>query len=298
MNNLPPTIDLSDLITEFVADTNDAAAAKASNKPRGVITGLTKLDQHFGGYLAPGIHVVQAAPGCGKTAFALQTASDAVYPALFVSAEMGVLELFRRLIARQTRTFLGRLKSGEISGQQAESLAVQTAKNLQHMRLMDATRAPASPKLIIENAMSLREKFQSPHVLIVLDSLHVWARGAARAENKSAENKSIDPDEYSIINNALGSVASIASILNCPVITIAHRNRAGNKADGGLHSAKGSGGIEYEAESVLDLNKKDGPDNAGGETEITAKLEKNRNGAAGVFVKLAFNGALQTFTEL
>jgi replicative DNA helicase len=292
-NNLPPTIDLADLVSVFVADTNDAAAAKASKRPRGVITGLTKLDQHFGGYLAPGIHVVQAAPGCGKTAFALQTASDAVYPALFVSAEMGVLELFRRLIARQTRTFLGRLKSGEISGQQAQSLAVQTAKNLQHMRIMDATRAPASPKLIIENAGRLREKFQSEHVLIVLDSLHVWARGAARAENKS-----IDPEEYSIINKALSSVASIASTLNCPVITIAHRNRAGNKADGGLHSAKGSGGIEYEAESVLDLNKKDGPDNAGGETEITAKLEKNRNGAAGVFVKLAFNGALQTFTEL
>ncbi len=291
--NLPTTIDLADLILEFVADTDAAAAAKASGMPRGAITGLTKLDQHFGGYLAPGVHVLQSAPGAGKTAFALQMASDCVYPALFVSAEMGVLELFRRLVARQTQTFLGRLKSGEIHGQQARHLAQTAVQNLTHLRIMDATRAYASQEIIINVAKNLREKFQTEHVLIILDSLHVWARSACRMEKELVE-----ADEYSLINNALNSVASIASKLSCPVVAIAHRNRQGNKSDGGLHAAKGSGSIEYEAESVLDLNKETEADNASGETEIRAKLQKNRNGAAGVFVKLGFNGALQSFREL
>jgi replicative DNA helicase len=291
--NLPPTIDLSDLITEFVADTNDAAAAAAANRPRGAITGLAKLDRHFGNYLSPGIHVLQGGPGAGKTAMALQAASDCRCPALFVSAEMGALELFRRLIARQTKTFLGRLKSGEISGHQAQSLAVQTAKNLQHMRIMDATQIPAPGSIIVQNANNLREKFQSDNALVVIDSLHVWGRSASRLENNAG-----DMDEYSVINAALKSVASIASVLKCPVLTVAHRNRAGNKSDGGLHAAKGSGSIEYEAESVLDLNKETETDNASGECEVKAKLQKNRNGAAGVFVKLTFSGRLQSFREI
>jgi replicative DNA helicase len=292
-NNLPPTIDLADLVNEFVADTNAAAAAAAANRPRGAITGLTKLDRHFGNYLSPGIHVLQGGPGAGKTAMALQAASDCRCPALFVSAEMGALELFRRLIARQTNTFLGRLKSGEISGQQAENLARQAVQKLTHLRIMDATRVPAPYDIIVKNADNLRKKHQSDNVLVVIDSLHVWARSASRVDSNPIER-----EEYSLINDALKSVAQIASVLKCPVLTVAHRNRAGNKSDGGLHAAKGSGGIEYEAESVLDLNKNKEVDNANGEAEITAKLEKNRNGAAGVFVKLAFNGALQSFREL
>jgi replicative DNA helicase len=293
VNNLPPTLDLADLVTEFVADTDAAAEAARNNRPRGAITGLTKLDRHFGNYLSPGVHVLQGGPGAGKTAMALQAASDCQCPALFVSAEMGALELFRRLIARQTGTFLGRLKSGEISGHQARNLALQTAQNLQHLRIMDATRVPAPYGIIVQNADALRKKFQSDNVLVVIDSLHVWARSASRLDSNPIER-----EEYSLINDALKSVAQIASVLKCPVLTVAHRNRAGNRSDGGLHAAKGSGGIEYEAESVLDLNKTKEVDSANGETEITAKLEKNRNGAAGVFVKLGFNGALQSFREL
>jgi replicative DNA helicase len=292
-NNLPPTIDLLDLINEFVADTDAAAEATRNNRPRGAITGLSKLDEYFGNYLSPGVHVLQGGPGAGKTAMALQAASDCRCPALFVSAEMSALELFRRLITRQTGTFLGRLKSGEIYGEQARNLASQTAKKLQHMRIMDATRIPAPYDVIVQNADGLRKKFDSDNALVIIDSLHVWARSASRAENNAG-----DMDEYSVINAALKSVALIASDLKCPVLTVAHRNRAGNKSDGGLHAAKGSGSIEYEAESVLDLNRETEIDNASGECEVKAKLQKNRNGAAGVSVKLAFSGRLQSFREI
>jgi replicative DNA helicase len=291
----PPLIHLSDLVSEFVSDTNAAAAAKASGRPRGIITGLSKLDNFFGGYLAPGIHVLQAAPGAGKTAFAMQTASDCAYSALFVSAEMGTLELFRRLIARQTKTFLGRLKTGEISGNQAAALAVQTAQSLEHLKIMDATKQYASPTHIIETAKRFRDAVQTDHVLIVIDSLHVWAR-AAKQSSPDLEQA----DEYSLINHAIGSVNGIAAALKCPVITIAHKNREGNKSKSGdnLHAAKGSGAIEYEAESILDLSKETETENANGEIEVRAKLQKNRNGVAGASVKLAFNTALMSFREL
>lgn len=290
---LPPTFYLGDLIADFVADTDAAAKARETGRPRGAITGLTKLDQFFGGYLAPGIHVLQSAPGAGKTALALQTASDCVYPALYVSAEMGLLELFRRLIARQTQTFLGKLKTGEISGDRAKALAASAVQKLDHLRIMDATKAFASPEIIIRAAEGLRERFETDQVLIILDSLHVWARSVGMAESGLVE-----ADEYTLVNQALGGVGSVASALNCPVITISHRNREGNKSKGGdkLHAAKGSGSIEYEAESVLDLSK-ESETNANGEKEIKAAFQKNRNGDVG-FVSLMFHGALQTFREL
>ena len=91
--------------------------------PSGPVTGFAQLDNELSGYLAPGIHVIQAAPGAGKSAFCLQVAASCGFPALYVTAEMGVLELFRRTVARETETFLGRLKSGELGLEAATKLA-------------------------------------------------------------------------------------------------------------------------------------------------------------------------------
>ncbi len=102
--NAPKVTLLSDLISDFVADTEAAAAARAAGHPRGPVTLLRDLDNALGGYLAPGLHILQASPGAGKTAFALQVAATCGFPALFVSAEMGLLEIFRRLVSRSTGT--------------------------------------------------------------------------------------------------------------------------------------------------------------------------------------------------
>src|SRR2546423_4726141 len=102
----PRTVELADLVDVLVADAAAAAQAKASGRPRGPVTGLKGIDSVLGDYLAPGLHIVQAAPGAGKSAFCLQAAAHSFYPALFVSCEMGLLECFRRTVARETSTFL------------------------------------------------------------------------------------------------------------------------------------------------------------------------------------------------
>ena len=67
---------LSDLVTEFVADTEAAREALESGMPRGPITGMARLDETIGGYFSNGLHILQAAPGAGKSAFSLQTAAS------------------------------------------------------------------------------------------------------------------------------------------------------------------------------------------------------------------------------
>src|SRR5437762_2339317 len=98
---MPRLTLLSDLIGEFVADTEEAQKALESGKPRGPITSLPRLDEAIGGYFATGLHILQAAPGAGKSAFSLQIAATCQFPSLYITTEMGVLELFRRLIARE-----------------------------------------------------------------------------------------------------------------------------------------------------------------------------------------------------
>lgn len=84
-----------------------------------------------------------------------------------------MLELFRRLIARQTKTFLGKLKTGELSNEDIKRLALTTVGKLPHVVLMEATAGVASLDLIGETATRLKESFNTKTVLVTIDSLHV-----------------------------------------------------------------------------------------------------------------------------
>jgi len=280
----PRLIRLASLLAEWQADAEAAHLAYTTGTPRGPITSLPSLDRELGGALAPGVHVLHAGPGVGKTAFALQVASLSPFPALYVSAEMGALELFRRVTARVTSTFLGRLRSGELDPQSSLALARRAAASAPLLTLADATQAWAPPEWIMETARLIQE--DALHLLVVVDSVHSWAEfepeGAA---------------EYDALNAGLAALRRIARTLTCPVIAIAERNRPSMK-EGGISAAAGSRKFEYGGESVLSLSRdKDSAADAAGDTPVTLMIEKNRNGAPGKKIKLLFNGALQRFRE-
>jgi replicative DNA helicase len=289
----PAPLLLTDLIRDFVADTDAAASARANGVPRGIVTGFTDLDADLGSFLMPGIHILQGGPGSGKSALALQIAANCFYPALFVTAEMGLIELFRRTIARETGTYLGRLKNGEISGEKAASLAVDTVKKVPKLALMDSTKVFVSRDAMQKAAEGLRTHFKSDHILIVLDSLHVWARSS-----RQSSVETMDISEYETINNGIDAISTLAADLKCPVLAIAHRNRESNKGKPGLHSSKGSGDLEYTAETVLDLNRQKDDTDSNGEVEVNAVVYKNRNGVVGKKYSLQFEPRLQKFREI
>ena len=287
----PKLTRLTDLIGELRTDAEAAYNARQAGRPRGPVTGLSQLDEALGGYLQPGLHVLQAAPGAGKTAFALQAASTCQFPALIVSAEMPTIELFRRLIARETQTFLGKLKTGELGPLEVERLAMETAKKLPHLAILDGQRGFAEPKIIRENASILREDLKADHCLIIIDSLQVWARSSRGPMSAAAS-------EYDVLNQSLVAASDLAAEIKCPILLVSHRNRAGQDK-GGMHASKGSGDIEYITESVIDLDRKQDqkPDGAG-EVDIQARIHKNRHGVAGVSMGLKFCGRIQQFREV
>ena len=281
----PQLCRMADLLGAWDADAQAAHQARLDGTPRGPLTGLPDLDRALGGCWGPGVHIMHGQPGAGKSAFALQVAAQCACPCLYLTCEMAPLELLRRLTARATGTFLGRLKSGELKPSDSLDLARHGAASAPQLALIDGTRAYAAPTYLRECAHIVRG--DAKHLLIIVDSLHSWAESAP----------AMGATEYDTLNIALLSLKRLASELNCPILAIAERNR-GSMQGGGLSAGAGSRKIEYGAETVLDLERGEGArEDMAGEVEVKAKFCKNRHGAAGKSVALKFHGALQRFQE-
>ncbi len=281
----PRLFKLSQVLSDFRADADAAHEARTTGKPRGALSGLSTLDRELSGAFADGLHVLHGQPGTGKTALALQIAASAKCPALFVTCEMSPVELLRRHTARVTGTYLGRLKSGEMSGQSIEALALQAIEAAPDLAFVDATRAAAKANYLQECAVIVRG--QSKHFLLVIDSLHTWTQSTAAA----------GAQEYEALNHSIQTLQTLAANLACPILMISERNRSSMK-DGGQSAGAGTRKIEYQGETVISLERKeDAKEDGAGEVEITLKLAKNRHGTIGKAIPLRFNGALQKFTE-
>jgi replicative DNA helicase len=221
--------------------------------------------------------------GTGKTALGLQTAATCAFPAMFVTCEMSPVELLRRHTARVTGTYLGRLKSGEMRGEEAESLARRAIEAAPALAFVDATQGPAPLQFLHDSALIVKR--DADHILIVIDSLHSWTESAHPGQ-----------PEYEALNSGIADLQRLASALKCPVLIISERNRDSMKS-GGINAGAGTRKIEYSAETIIDLEREKKEENGAGEVEVLLKLAKNRHGTANKPIRLSFNGALQRFTE-
>lgn len=293
---------IADLVADLLAEEHLAREAKRLGRAPGPKTGFESLDRELGGFLAPGVHTVLAAPGAGKTALCLQIAARCGCPALYVSAEMRRIELMRRIIARETGEYLGKLRGGALENDRLQTLACRAAEKTPHMALFDAQEASANPEgagatvgVLAERARALKERFESQHVLVVIDSVTEWAPLAAMSE--ALGDKS---NEYTLAETAVNGLKNLASSLNCPVLAIAHRHRAAQGAGADrLHGAKGTGRFEYISESVWDMERDaKNPPSRSECAHVDLTLLKNRYGAVGTSFRLLFEGRVQKFLPL
>jgi replicative DNA helicase len=199
---------------------------------------------------------------------------------------MPPLEVFRRLIAQITRTPLDKVTSG-LKPSEIRQLAGATATRLTRMAILDGTLTCATPEAIREASLWFRERFENKNLFIVIDSLQVWARSAP-----------LNLSEYDLVSLAVRNAREIALSLEGPILLISHRNRAGQER-GGLFASKGSGDVEYAAETVMELSRDPkGRPNAAGDIATTLTVLKNRHGASGTKIQLQFSGRYQSFSEV
>jgi replicative DNA helicase len=282
----PRAYVFADLADALAADVAARQQAKAEGRPLGAVSGIKRLDAMLAGAFSPGVHILHGAPGVGKTAFALGLAMDCQCPALFVTCELAPLELLRRMVARTTGLYLGRMKNGD-PNLSAEALAFdlgKTAARAAGVVILDASSIVASLADVAQALTLARSNPAAPasdHALIVLDSVHSWAN-----------SQPDDGEEYARLTAALDDLDRLARGAGVPLIGIAERNRASRQ--GGQASSAGSRRFEYAAESMMELDIEDpkAPPDAQGWKKVRLTVSKNRHGECGT-VPLRWHGAMQ-----
>lgn len=264
--------------------------AVESGKPIfGALTGFIELDKMLSG-LHPGQLIVLAArPGVGKSVFAQNIAENLAsrgQPTAFFSLEMTKEELQLRSLCRQSKLDLRRLRTGQITKTEYESLV--TISNSLALRPFYVEPDPSiRPTELRARARRLKQRHGLG--LLVVDYLQLMVP----EEAKNKKN-----DEIAAISRSL---KLLAKELEVPIIAVSQLNRNTEyRADKRptLADLRDSGAIEQDADVVLFLYREETYTQVeaaqAGDAEVI--VAKNRMGEQGT-VKLLFLGRRQAFAN-
>ena len=100
------------------------------------------------------------------------------------------------------------------------------------LALLDATIARAWPETLVEQAEALRDRFEARSLLIVIDSLQVWARGFGATDAVPERMPRQPRRKYQLVTRAIDTAGRIGSVspalcLRSPTATAQARKREG-----------------------------------------------------------------------
>jgi replicative DNA helicase len=282
------TVEIKDVLVEAM----DRIVKRSEDKHSvtGLSTGFYDLDELTGGFAATQLIILAARPSMGKTALALNICEHVICElkktVLFVSLEMGELELVERLLSSRARVDGYKIRTGKGMGHNELSLLSRAFHEL-HVTPMFIDSTPARNMLQI-TANARRLKLRQDLGLIVVDYIQLVDSEEARDSRQ---------EQIAKISRRL---KQLARELKIPVIALSQLNRAvENREDRRPRMAdlRESGAIEQDADLVLLIHRPeyyDANDQPGIAELIIAK---NRAGATDT-VKLQFTKNLTRFENL
>jgi replicative DNA helicase len=263
-----------------------AARSEARHPISGVPTGYYDLDDITGGFQPEQLIILAARPSMGKTAIALNICDHAAVtskvPVLFVSLEMGRVELAERLLCARSKVDGHKLRTGQNLGTREMTLL---GKGYDELRSSPMFIDDSSSRTMLQiTANARRLKLRQSIGMIVVDYIQLI---------DSDESRDSRQEQIAKISRRL---KTLAREMKLPVVALSQLNRAvENREDRRPRMAdlRESGAIEQDADMILLLHRPeyyDANDQPGIAEVIVAK---NRNGATGT-VKLTF---LKNFTR-
>ncbi len=282
------TVALPDILSQAM----DRIELRATDKHAftGVGTGYYGLDEMTSG-LQPGQLIILAArPSMGKTAFALNICEhvtiDQKKGVLFVSLEMGQLELAERMLASRSKVDGDKLRKGNLGFREMKMLgegydALRTAP-----LFIDDT---PSRNMLQVTANARRLKLRQDIGMVVLDYIQL-----VDADGEGRESRQ---EQIAKVSRRL---KTLARELNVPVVALSQLNRnVENREDRRPRMAdlRESGAIEQDADIVMMLHRPEyyDPNDQPGVAECL--VLKNRNGATGT-VQLTWLNRITRFENL
>jgi replicative DNA helicase len=264
---------------------------RSTGKPvMGISTGLSRLDRMLNGWF-PGLHVVAAGPGVGKTTLCMQFAWHAAlegFPVLYVSYENAARNLMLKLLCARAGVAAAEVERGFGDMDKLNAAWRENAAVFERIQLLEG-----DGRLRISSVESVMRAFirdlQGPRSgLVVFDYLQRAAHSLGYEQLR--QNVSL----------LTGELRELSMRLDCPLIAISSQNRAagdyGRGGSGALDSLKESGDLEYGADTVSLLYSPNDGSATPPARELELKVAKNRFGETGAF-RLIFRPDTGVFRE-
>ncbi len=280
---------ISDVLRDVMANLHTLQTDK--DAARGTPTGFAGVDKLLVGMGNSDLVLVGARPGMGKTAFALNVATNVAFQTgkkvCIFSLEMGAEQLASRMIASEALVDSYRLRSGQIDNDEWKKIADATMRLSATDILIDDTSG------ITVTAMKAKLRRVENLGLVVIDYLGLM---------ESEQHYDSRALEVSVISRGLKLMAKElrVPILCCAQLSRGPEGRTDKRPQ--LSDLRDSGAIEQDADVVMFLYREEyyntsrDPDQKDGNIAEVI-VQKNRHGSTGN-VKMAWLPAYTKFRTI
>ncbi|MFA5840361.1 MAG: replicative DNA helicase [Candidatus Margulisiibacteriota bacterium] len=275
-----------DSVIKGVLDKIDSLYGK-KDAITGTPTGFADLDQMTAGFQNSELIIIAARPSVGKTALALNIATNAAIkykiPVAIFSLEMSKEQLAQRMLCGEAEVNAQQLKTASLSDTGWKKLTRALGRLSEAPIYIDDTASMSSIEI---RAKARRLKIEKGLGMIIIDYMQLM-RGRARVENRVQE-----------ISEIARSLKTLARELDVPVVVLSQLSRAIEQRTDRmprLSDLRDSGEIEQTADVVMFIHRDDYY-NPGSERGNVADIiiAKQRNGPVGT-VELVFRKDITRF---
>lgn len=254
-------------------------------------TGIPTLDKHTFGFKPGELILLAARPSVGKTAFALNIATNAAINehkkvAIF-SMEMPSTLLAKRILAYISRVSMADASRPRGLSNEEMSLLYRAAKKLDSAEIYIDDYSLNTPVDILSKCRRLKREKKGLD-LIVVDYLQLMSLGYRGGERQQE------------VADMSRKLKLYAGELQVPILVLSQMSRDVEKRTGSgsakepkLSDLRESGAIEQDADVVMFLHRPDPADFS----QVKLMLLKNRNGAINDNIMLHWDGATTSFSE-
>lgn len=257
----------------------------------GVPSGFTELDYRTAGFHGSELILIAARPAMGKTAFALNIATNAAIkanvPVAIFSLEMSKEQLVNRIMCSESMVDSNKVRTGKLEEDDWTKLAGAIGPLSEAEIYIDDT-----PGI---NIMEIRAKCRKLKLeknigMVVIDYLQLIQGSGKRSASREQE-----------ISEISRSLKILAKELNVPVIALSQLSRAAEQRPDHrpmLSDLRESGAIEQDADIVMFLYRDDYYNQDSEKKDIAEVIiAKHRGGSTGT-VELLWLGSYTKFVNL
>lgn len=257
-------------------------------------TGIKPLDKEMNGGLRPGLTVLGAVPGTGKSTLAYQIAlniSSAGTPVLIYSLEMSRNQILAKLISRQTfkdspdcavsaidilNSDLNR-KFTASQWKAVENAASSVGRAGGNIHITESADHEISAAFISGEVKNFISENPGAQPVVIVDYLQILAPDPRHSAN-----------DKQATDDAIRTLSALASSCKISILLISSLNRTSYDKELTMMSFKETGSIEYSADMLIGMETASANGGKDGQRVISLKFLKQRYGRNDVSVELDY----------